>query len=82
MSHRNYAEYPQCRLITEGDDELKELFWYWYIKPQSWCKSYRNCSSRMEALNVWDATEIWMSNSIGRDYSFNYSEDDLKNTLW
>lgn len=31
-----------------------------------------------EALSVWDAADIWLSNGMDEDYTFGYSEDELR----
>lgn len=34
-----------------------------------------------EAINVWDAADIWLSNGMDEDYMFGYTEDELKRAL-
>jgi hypothetical protein len=34
-----------------------------------------------EALSVWDAADIWMSNGTYEDYIFGYSESELSRPL-
>ena len=34
-----------------------------------------------EALSVWDAADIWQSNGYDEDYTFGYSEEELKKAL-
>ncbi|QWZ09016.1 hypothetical protein KRR39_04090 [Nocardioides panacis] len=31
-----------------------------------------------ETLNVYDAADIWMSHGMDEDYTFGYSEDELR----
>ncbi len=31
-----------------------------------------------ETLSVWDAADIWLSNGMDEDYTFGYSEDELR----
>ena len=82
MPHGEYAECPQCGLVAHGEDEIEELFGYRYghTKPQSWCKACRS-GSNSESLSVYDAALIWMSNGMDEDYTFGYSEDELRDAL-
>jgi hypothetical protein len=34
-----------------------------------------------ESLSVYEAAEIWRSNGMDEDYTFGYSEDELKDAL-
>lgn len=34
-----------------------------------------------ESLSVYDAAEIWRSNGMDEDYTFGYSEDELRDAL-
>ena len=34
-----------------------------------------------ERLNVYDAANIWMSNGMDEDYTFGYSEEELREAL-
>ena len=34
-----------------------------------------------EKLSVWDAADIWASNGFDEDYTFGYSEEELKKAL-
>ena len=34
-----------------------------------------------ERLSVWDAADIWASNGFDEDYTFGYSEEELKKAL-
>ena len=34
-----------------------------------------------ECLSVYDAALIWISNGMDEDYTFGYSEEELKNAL-
>jgi hypothetical protein len=34
--------------------------------------------SLSESLSVWDAADIWLSNGMDEDYTFGYSEDELR----
>lgn len=34
-----------------------------------------------EALSVWDATDIWMSSGMDEDYTFGYSEEELRDAM-
>ena len=38
-------------------------------------------SDSSEALSTSDAADIWMSNGMDEDYTFGYSEDELRNSL-
>ena len=31
-----------------------------------------------ESLSVWDAADIWLSKGMDEDYTFGYSEDELR----
>ncbi len=84
MPYGEYAECPNCGLVAHGEAEIEELFGYRYghTKPQSWCKSCRSSSSgSSERLSVSDAALIWMSNGMDEDYTFGYSEDELRDAL-
>lgn len=82
MPHGSYAECPQCGKVAYGDDEIEELFGFRYggTKPQSWCRECRSSGSG-ERLSVYDAALIWMSNGMDEDYTFGYSEDELRDAL-
>ena len=81
MPHGNYAECPQCGVVAHGDDEIEEIFGFRYggTKPQSWCRSCR--SGGGERLSAYDAALIWMSNGMDEDYTFGYSEEELRRAL-
>lgn len=67
-----------------GEDEIEALFGFRYngTKPQSWCHNYRSSANRCgEKLDVYDAAEIWMSNGMDEDYTFGFSESELRNAL-
>lgn len=84
MAWGNYAECPQCGVVAHGDDEIEQLFGFRYdgTKPQSWCRSCRSSGSgSSESLSVYDAAEIWMSNGMDEDYTFGYSEEELRRAL-
>ncbi|MCB4956343.1 hypothetical protein AB6P03_09585 [Streptococcus mutans] len=34
-----------------------------------------------ESLNVYDAADIWFSNGMDEDYTFGYSEEELRRAL-
>lgn len=34
-----------------------------------------------ESISVYEAAEIWLSNGMDEDYTFGYSEDELKDAL-
>jgi hypothetical protein len=34
-----------------------------------------------ESLSVWAAAEIWASNGMDEDYTFGYSEEELRKAL-
>lgn len=34
-----------------------------------------------ESLSVYDAAQIWLSNGMDEDYTFGYTEDELKRAL-
>lgn len=82
MPHGSYAECPQCGKVAYGDDEIEELFGFRYggTKPQSWCRECRSGSSS-ERLSVYDAALIWQSNGMDEDYTFGYSENELRDAL-
>lgn len=63
------------------DDEIEEIFGFRYggTKPQSWCRACR--SSGGERLSSYDAALIWMSNGMDEDYTFGYSEEELRRAL-
>ena len=83
MAHGEYAECPQCGVIAYGHEEIEEIFGYRYggTKPQSWCKACRSNGNSGERLSVYDAALIWMSNGMDEDYTFGYSEDELRDAL-
>jgi len=95
MPYGEYAECPQCGRIARGHDEIEEVFGYRYggTKPQSWCKDCRagHGSSWVdedddddddgERLSVDEAALIWMSNGMDEDYTFGYSEEELRDAL-
>ena len=35
-------------------------------------------SDDCEALSVWDAADIWLSNGMDEDYMFGYTEEELR----
>ena len=35
----------------------------------------------VKRLNVYDAANIWMSNGMDEDYTFGYSEEELREAL-
>ena len=90
MPHGNYATCPQCGITAYGDDEIEEIFGFRYngTKPQSWCKACRNSSNDSdddydddERISVYDAADIWLSNGMDEDYTFGYTEDELRDAL-
>lgn len=84
MPNGSYAECPNCGIIAHGDDEIEEIFGFRYghTKPQSWCKECRsNRASASERLSVWGAADIWMLNGMDEDYTFGYSEYELRDAL-
>lgn len=34
-----------------------------------------------ESLDVYDAADIWLSNGMDEDYTFGYSEEELRRAL-
>lgn len=81
MPNGNYAECPQCGVVAHGDDEIEEIFGFRYgTKPQSWCRSCRSSGSSNK-MSVYDAAAIWMSNGMDDEYTFGYSEDELRDAL-
>jgi hypothetical protein len=44
-----------------------------------WEPEYESDDS--ESINVWDAAEIWRSNGFDEDYTFGFTEEELKNAL-
>lgn len=34
-----------------------------------------------DAISVWDAAEIWLSNGKDEDYTFGYTEEELEDAL-
>jgi hypothetical protein len=82
MAWGKYAQCPQCGVTAHGDEEIEEIFGFRYggTKPQSWCRSCRSSSSS-ERLSVYDAANIWLSNGMDEDYTFGYSEDELRRAL-
>lgn len=84
MAHGIYAECPQCGVIAYGEEEIEEIFGFRYghTKPQSWCKSCRsNQGTSRESLSVYDAADIWLSNGMDEDYTFGYTEEELRHAL-
>ena len=83
MPHGLYAECPQCGVIARGEDEIEEIFGYRYghTKPQSWCKECRSGGSSSERLSVYDAALIWQSYGMDEDYTFGYTEEELRDAL-
>ena len=84
MPHGNYATCPQCGITAYGYDEIEMIFGFRYggTKPQSWCKSCRNAANyNSDRLGVGDAAEIWLSHGMDEDYTFGYTEDELRNGL-
>lgn len=79
MPYGEYAECPHCGLVAHGREEIEELFGYRYggTMPQSWCRECRSSRSD-EALGPSDAADIWKSNGMDEDYTFGYSEDELR----
>lgn len=82
MPHGEYAECPHCGLVAHGRDEIEELFGYRYdgTMPQSWCRECRS-SRDEETLDPSDAADIWMSSGMDEDYTFGYSDDELRKYL-
>ncbi len=84
MPHGSYATCPHCGITAYGDEEIEELFGFRYdgTKPQSWCRSCRSSGGDSgERLSLSEAADIWASNGCDEDYTFGYSEDELRSQL-
>lgn len=86
MPHGEYAQCPQCGKVAFGHDEIETEFGYRYngTAPQSWCRTCRSSKSNDnsgEGLDAWDAALIWGSLGADEDYTFGYSEEELKDKL-
>ena len=72
---------PQC-----GSDMHKKRSgsgWYWWCdKCQCGEEEYDDEGIDYEdRLSAEDAADIWMSSGQDEDYTFGYSEEELRNTL-
>ena len=68
------ANVVRSRLTNNSDDNYDVEFGY---SDYDDFKEYDDG----EAINVWDAADIWMSSGMDEDYTFGYTEDELKNAL-
>ena len=79
-----YAMCPNCgRRLRRA----KDIGGYWDGETY-YCE---NCASATddydegddedESLSVYDAADIWLSNGMDEDYTFGYSEEELRDAL-
>ena len=76
-----YAMCPDCGRRLRRD---KDILGYWdgesYICD--WCAGYDyDEDDSSETLDVEDAALIWQSHGEDEDYTFGYSEDELREAL-
>lgn len=60
-----------------------------YVFSEMYCKNcrygleddYEDDYDSDESIDVYDAAEIWFSNGMDEDYTFGYSEEELRRAL-